>query len=321
MAQTLISSSRVRETLRQFRRGATQLAVRQLIRATALLPTGAQRPLRTFVALVGDIPFLRRKVCGNMRLALGGDVPARTARLYFRHVGWTWSNALVTFNRGFAATPVPAEVKFDPSVSVLDDAVAEGRGVVLTLPHWAGHELAAAAINLRHPMVILVRQATSAEHQARKLKWYRALGVDIVLRPKGVSSIKDAVAYLGVLKRGKMLAVSPDLLADADRGVEAYIFGRRASLYGGAFALSISAGAPLIRFSMRWQSDSSLVLAFERAPMPHIDDRAAAIRFALQDWCNWFEKQLRANPENWLFWLDKRWSHFLRTVPETRGAR
>jgi len=29
---------------------------------------------------------------------------------------------------------------------------------------------------------------------------------------------------------------------------------------------------------------------------------------------------VRDNPENWLFWLDRRWSHFLRTVPQAGSA-
>jgi lauroyl/myristoyl acyltransferase len=308
-------------SLQQLRRGATQLAVRQVIRATAPLPLSAQRTaMRSFVAIGGKIPALRRKVRHNMRLALGADASAETVRLYFQHVGWFWSNALATFNRGFTMTPISAEVRFDASISVLDEAVAERRGVILTSAHWSGHELAGAVINQRHPMSMVVRQAPTSDREARKLKWYRALGVDIVLRPKGASSIKDAVAYLNVLKRGQTVAITPDLLADHEHGVETCIFGRRARLYAGAFALSIMAGAPLIRLSFRWQPDSTLVLMFDRAPAPSVNDRATAIRMAVEDWCRWFEERLRANPENWLFWLDRRWSHFLRTVPQAGGV-
>ena len=309
------------ELLRRFRRGATQFAIRHLINVTAPFPIGAQRSAARSLARLGyRIPRLRRAVGENMRLALGEDVPAQAVPLYFRHLGWFWSSALATFNRGFAATPIPTEVMFDQSLRVLDEAAAEGKGVVLTSAHWSGHELAGGIITRRHPMVMLVRPATTSEREARKLKWYRALGPEIVVRPSGTSRIKDAAAYLNVLRRGKMLAITPDLLADPGQGVEAFIFGRPARLYGGAFALAISARAPLIRLSFLWQNDSSLVLSFDRAPMPEAADRATAIRIAVQDWCRWFEEKLRANPENWLFWLDKRWSRFLRTIPRAPGA-
>ena len=307
--------------LQQLRRTATQLAIRQVIAASAALPVGAQRStMRSLVAFVGDLPMLRRKVRDNMHLALGRDVPADAERLYFRHLGWFWSNALASFNHGFTNTPISQEVKFDDSVRIMDEAVAEGRGVVLASPHWSGHELVAARISLRHPMVMLVRQAPTSERASRKLKWYNALGAEIVLRPSGASSIKDAVAYLKVLKRGRTLGITPDLLADEEQGVEVSIFGRPARLFGGAFALAISAGAPMLRPFFRWQGDASVVVAFERAPVFDGADREAAVRAAVQDWCRWFENRLRESPENWLFWLDKRWSRFLRATPRGAGV-
>lgn len=308
--------------MRELRRTATQLAIRKAITATEGLPIGLQSSVvSSLVALTGSIPMLRWKVRENMRLALGREAPAQAERLYFRHVGWILSRTLPIFHRGIEATSVPQEVKFDDTVRVLDDAVAEGRGVVVTSPHWSGHEAVAAIISRRHPMAMLVRQASTSEGTARKLKWYNALGVETVLRPSRASTIKDAVAYLKVLKSGKMLAITPDLLADPGQGVETCLFGRPARLHGGAFALAISAKAPVIRASGRWQSDSSAIVTFDRAALSlDASDRDAAVRAGVQEWCRWFEQKLQANPENWLFWLDKRWSRFLHATPRTPGA-
>jgi lauroyl/myristoyl acyltransferase len=145
--------------------------------------------------------------------------------------------------------------------------------------------------------------------------------VETVLRPSRASTIKDAAAYLKVLKSGKLLAITPDILADPEQGVETRIFGRPARLHGGAFALAISARAPLIRACYRWQSTSRVLVMFDRAPL-HLDasDRDASIRAAVHNWCQWFEEKLRANPENWQLWLDKRWSRFLRATPRVPGA-
>ena len=97
-------------------------------------------------------------------------------------------------------------------------------------------------------MVMLVRQAPTPERADRKAKWYQALGAETVLRPKHASTIKDAVAYLKVLKRGKMLAITPDLLGRSRSRHRVSIFGRPARFNGGAFALAIAANAPMIRF-------------------------------------------------------------------------
>lgn len=307
---------------RKIRRVVTQAAIGFAISMTQSLPVGPQRSAaRRLVALGGSIPFLRTRVRTHMRLGLGDDVPPGAESRYFRHVSWFLSSSLATFHHGLAATPVIDEVRFDGTIAVLDDAFAEGRGVVLTVPHWSGHELVAAAIARRHPMVMLVRDAPASARAARKAKWYAALGVETVIRPNKPSAIKDAVAYLKVLKSGRMLAITPDVLADPGKGVEVSLLGRRAHLQAGAFRLALSAGAPMIRISGVWQSDSSVLLTFERAPQPSLtEDRAAAVQASVQDWCHWFEDKLRDNPENWLFWLDKRWSRFLRE-PLTESSR
>ena len=215
------------------------------------------------------------------------------------------------------ATPVLDEVKFDRIGQRARRCCRRRTRRRPLRPHWSGHEIMAADHRRRHPIVMLVRQASTPERASRKLKWYRAL-------ERGNRAAAEAVprrsrtrsAYLKVLKSGKILAITPDILADPEQGVETPIFGRPARLNGGAFALAIAAGAPLIRACGRWQSTSSVSLMFDRAPPPpDSDDREAAIRAAVQDWCQWFEEKLRANPENWQFWLDKRWSRFLRATP------
>ena len=310
------------DSLRQLRRAVIQGAIRQALTATGVLPIGAQRPvIRSLVTLAGSIPMLRGKVRENMCKALGDGVPAQAENLYFRRLGWLFSSSLSAFHYGITSTAIPEEIQFDESVRVLDDAVSGRCGVVIAAPHWFGHELVAAMINRRHPLAMLVREAETSERMARKLKWYNALGVEIALRPSRAASIRSAVRYLDLLKRGKVLAITPDLLAEPGSGVETCLFGRSARLHGGAFALAIAAKAPMIRCYGRWQADS-LVVAFERAPIA-LDhhERDAAIRAALQDWCKWFEAKLRENPENWLFWLDKRWSQFLRATPRASGCK
>src|SRR4029077_4892970 len=301
-------------SLSQLRRDLTQRAIRSAIAATARVSIDHQRrTIRSLTRLLGETPMLRLRVRTNMLMALGDDVPPDAEILYFRRLGWFLASALAVFPPGTKASAVFDEIKFDQSIAVLDAAVAEGRGAVIISPHWCGHELVAAEVNRRRRMTLLVRQASSSERMARKLKWYGALGVEIVLRPKHTSTVRDAVAYLNVLRRGGVLAIPPDLLVEAPQGVETQVFGRQASVHGGAFAIAIAAGAPMILPYFRWQPDSTLLVSCERAPEPPTGcERATANRLALENWWIWFEQKLRSNPENWLFWLDKRWSRFLR---------
>lgn len=302
-------------------RAITQTAIRLVLRSSARIPIKYQQStVRSLVTFAGAMPMLRRRLRENVRLALGIDLTAEAESRYFGQVAWWLSNAIATFHHGIGATSVFNDLKFDESIKLFDDAIAEGRGAVIASPHWSGHELAVAMINRRHSMGLLIRQSPTKEQMARKLNWYSALGAEIVWRPMQASTIKDAVTYLHLLKAGKVLAITPDLLAGGRNGIEAQLFGRPVRLYGGAFAIAISARAPMLRPFVRWQSESSPLVVWERAPeLPKDAIGKSAIRVSLQSWCNWFEEKLRANPENWLFWLDKSWSRFLRSTPRAFG--
>jgi KDO2-lipid IV(A) lauroyltransferase len=258
--------------------------------------------------------MLRRRVLANMRRALGEEVPEQAARLYFEHTGWFLGSALATFHRGLVATPVAKDFVFDKTIGVLDEAVAEGRGVVLAAPHWSGHELGAGVIATRHPVVMLVREVVEAGKADRKARWYKALGGETVRRPVREPALRDALGYLRILRSGRVLAMTPDLLAGPGEGVVVSLFGRSVRLHAGAFRLAIAARAPTVRCSFAWQSGASVTMSFERAPPLQRVGREEAVRACAQDWCNWFEAHLRLHPENWSFWLDRRWSAFLHGV-------
>ena len=262
--------------------------------------------VRRLLGFAPFVPMLRRTVRERMRQAFGEAPPAGADLRYFRNLGWLYANTMAAFHHGLAATPFQSGVKFDSTIDVLDSAVAEQRGVVLIGPHYMGYDMVAAMVARRHPLVMVARQAPTAERAARKSQWYRgALDLETVERPS-----RDARAYLGVLRSGKVLLVTPDLLADAGQGVEVTLFGRPTRLHAGAFVLAIRAGAPIIWISSVWRDDMSTTITFERAPSPSGSNRDAAIRGCLQEWCASFEAKLRAHPENWLFWMDKRWSRF-----------
>jgi hypothetical protein len=131
---------------------------------------------------------------------------------------------------------------------------------------------------------------------ARKLKWYSALGVDVVVRPRGASAIKDAAAYLKVLRQNQILAITPDLLTTPDAGIGVEICGRPGKI-SGAFAIASIARAPLLRPFPRWQSDSRVILSWASVDLPSDDqNRTAVIAGAAQDWRRWFERKLRSQP-------------------------
>jgi lauroyl/myristoyl acyltransferase len=193
---------------------------------------------------------------------------------------------------------------------------------VLAAPHLACHEIAAAYAHRRHPLVALIRESKSAEHDAIKRRWYEALGMETVHRARNTSPLADVVAMLRVLRAGRVLAVTPDVLVSDDRGVRVRMFGHEASLAPGIVVLAQRARAPLVTGLLEWEEHGPergrLCARFtEPLELPPESSREQLLQEGMQRWCGQVEGYLRSRPENWLFWLDKRWTRVLRG-PVTR---
>jgi KDO2-lipid IV(A) lauroyltransferase len=192
--------------------------------------------------------------------------------------------------------------------------MAKGKGVLLAAAHFFCHEMGAAAINLRHPIVALVRESKDSAHQEIKDRWYLATGMEVVRRSRQSSLMSDTLAYLRVLRANKVLAITPDLPMADDKGVPVRLLGRDVVLPSGLVALSLRSGAPLVPCWGEWLPDRhgrprEGVIRFD-APLefPSGGNREATIQAGMQEYATRLEDYLRRFPENWMFWLDKRWT-------------
>jgi KDO2-lipid IV(A) lauroyltransferase len=252
----------------------------------------------------------------NLVLGLGPDgVSSQAVRTYFRNLGRLFGWSMAVYHRGFWHSGVPEKIEFGASVIHLDQAVAKGHGVVLASPHQFCHELGAAYINGRHKTVALVREEKDRWRQSMKERWFQATGLDTVPRPRRSSVMADTFASLRVLKSGRLLAVTPDLIVPGASGVPVEMFGRVISLSPGLVLLSMKAKAPLVTCYFHWEVDGRIILNFtEPVEYPQTGDRKKTAVEGLQAWCRQCEGYLRENPGNWMFWLDKRWAWALRTT-------
>jgi lauroyl/myristoyl acyltransferase len=91
----------------------------------------------------------------------------------------------------------------------------------------------------------LVRESKDPARQAIKQHWYQATGLEIVHRSRRASVFADTLAYLRELRRGKILAITPDLPVREGKGVAVSMFGRQVILPAGVIALAARAGAML----------------------------------------------------------------------------
>jgi lauroyl/myristoyl acyltransferase len=310
----------------QWRRTATQAAVRGLVKLTEWLgPSGALELGQVVGNLARFAGPLRQRLATNLKHA--GIVPAETILDRYFHRFGCWSGwSLAVYQAGLEGSGVASRLIFDESVVNLDRAVAKGKGVVLACPHLFCHEMAAAAIHRRHPVVALVRETKNAERGAIKQHWYESTGMETVRRPRDSAVVADTIAYLRVLRNGRVLGITPDILLPPEKGVAVRMFGRQVTLSPGIVVLAMRAGAPLVTPLAEWldaepgQRGSRIRMHFsEPIEYPTSGDRERTIRDGLQAWCRYVEDYFRREPENWMFWLDKRWGREL-TQPAQKCA-
>ncbi|MCI0699471.1 MAG: lysophospholipid acyltransferase family protein [Planctomycetia bacterium] len=307
---------------RQITRGATVAA----LRAAGSLGCVRSRSLGVSLGRFAHLlPWLRQRLIDNLHAA-GMDSSDSTIAAYFRRLGLWIGHSLGVYQAGFDGSLAGTQLDLDPdSVKHFDDAVARGKGVVLAAPHLFCHEIAAALIHRRHPVTALVRESKDAGWAGVKDRWYRALGVQTVLRPRAGSAAGDMIAMLRVLRGGGTLGITPDVLTSRTSGLPVNIFGRTVLLSPGMILLAMRSGAPLITAGSQWLTDPTCpsrerlrVVFSEPLELPKSADRETALRDGLQRWCSHFETKLRQSPADWLFWLDKGWTKVLRQ-PATIG--
>ena len=179
----------------------------------------------------------------------------------------------------------------------LEDALADGRGALLALPHlggweWAGFWLAEVQ---GRPVTVVVEPLEPPELFEWFTAFRRSLGMNVV--PLGPAA---GPAVLAALKRNEVVC----LLSDRDiggGGAEVEFFGERTTLPAGPAMLALRTGAPLLPAAVyfRGRRGHHGVL---RPPIPvertagRLRDDVARVTQAL---AHELEILIRAAPEQW----------------------
>jgi KDO2-lipid IV(A) lauroyltransferase len=307
---------------RHVRRAVMLGAIRSALYVSGNLSTSAAQ---SFGSTLGDLArfVLRSRLKTNMTLALGnGNVPVDGVDEYFHHLGKSYGWAMATYHRGFRQSSVSEHFEFDPSVAHLDRAVARGKGVILLMPHQFCEELAGAFINGRHKVVYLIREQQDPARAAIKSHWYRATGMDVIPRPRRPTLTGDMFACVNVLKSGRILVMAPDVIVSHTSGVPVKLFGREVHLSPGFLVLSMKQDASVLTGYIYWKTRDRLTLKFtEPIEYPRSKNQRTVMSDVLQSWSHHFEQYLIENPQNWRFWLDKRWTRTFRSPDQRTWLR
>ncbi|MCE5394386.1 MAG: lysophospholipid acyltransferase family protein, partial [Acidithiobacillus sp.] len=106
--------------------------------------------------------------------------------------------------------------------AAVDEALAQGRGVVLFTAHLGAWEAAVQYIGQRWPVTVLYMATRSAAINARMVRGRSRTGARLVAKEGGVRPLLQA------LQKGEVVGILPDQNVDPKEGVFAPFFGRPA---------------------------------------------------------------------------------------------
>lgn len=195
-----------------------------------------------------------------------------------------------------ASTPVLPKVRFE-NESLLADALAQGRGVLLLTPHMGCFEVAAQAIAERfghiQPITVLYRPA--------RQPWLKTLvrtsreRANLFAAPAALSGVRQMIR---ALRKGQMVGLLPDQVPPEGMGVWAPFFGKPAYTMTLAARLVQQTGATvLLTWGERLPRGEGYVQRF--FPFPEdlpadAAESAAAVNRAM-------EGLIRQNPSQYLW--------------------
>lgn len=291
------------------------LLARGLERTVAALPERLAEGLGAGAGgLAGGPLGIRRSVVeANLRMAYPGAPDAwirETARAAYRHLGRE-AAAILRLSR------------LDPEEVVrrtetrgweeLQEALGEGKGVILATGHYGNWEIAAAAVAARGvPISAIVKRMGNRLVDARLEALRRRLGVETIEMHQAQRQVPR------VLRRGGVVGIVAD--QDARRsGVFVPFFGRPASTHRGTALFALRLGAPVFACTARRLAGREVryEVSGYRVPVRSTGDLEADVAGLTGRLAAALEADVRAAPEQY-FWFHRRWK--TRPPPEPAPA-
>lgn len=183
------------------------------------------------------------------------------------------------------------------------DALAAGKGVIISLPHAGNWDHAGAYYCETGAPIVTVAEHLEPERLFRKFLAYReSLGMEVL-----DASTRSLAVLSQRLRQGRMIA----LVADRDlsaNGVDVTFFNHPARMPAGPAVLSIQTGAPLLTAFVRYL-ETGIEIAFEAAiAIPTTGKNADKVAAMIQESATRLERHLLEYTTDWhmlqRIWID-----------------
>ncbi len=185
---------------------------------------------------------------------------------------------------------------------LLLEAMAAGKGAIVTLAHVGNYDHAAAYFCGKGAKIVTVAERLKPEVLFEKFMSYRAaFGMEAL--PLDGRVIPTLALRL---RAGCVVALAAD--RDLSRsGIEVNFFGSPARMPAGPAILALKTEAPLI-YAMVSYTLSGIHIDFELVPIPKHGSESERVKEIVQNSANLFAKGISAHPEDWhmmqRIWID-----------------
>ena len=284
------------------------LAVGALVRA---LPLAAAQGVAWALARLAHalMAARRREARRRLRLVLGPEAPEREIRraawLSLRNTAFNLVDMLRIRSTDLddLRRMLP---RADECIARLRDelARADGRGLILALPHCGNWDLAGSLVELSGlPIFSVAARQRNPYMNALMNRMREGHGMDVLERDGGPR------AYVEMLRRvrhGEIFAILPDTRSRTPALAVPFL-GGTANLARGMGLLACQAGAPIVPLVMRrvsWRRFEVEFFPTLRAD-PAADRDAEEMRLT-REVLSRFDAAIRADPGPW-FWYNRRW--------------
>jgi len=248
------------------------------------------------VAFAAALPRQRRAVRDNLRLALGRRPPLRE----LRDVAAVFANYASSLTDAFIAGSARGQSLKVSCVGerILEDALREGRGMILATAHTGGWQVAGLSLQSLHgvEMVVVMRAERDARAQALSDAMRARAGVKVAHLGEDPLAV---LSLLGHLRRAGVVAMQMDRLPQGMRGRKGELFGAPFFVPEGPLRLAAASGAPVVPVFTRrlgyMEYDVHVAPPVRLPRRPGSDDLDRAARSVLSA----MEDFVRENPTQW----------------------
>jgi KDO2-lipid IV(A) lauroyltransferase len=190
------------------------------------------------------------------------------------------------------------------TTEVLQNADAEGKGLIFLTGHFGGWELTPLISSsiLQKPFYIIVQTQSNKLTDTVINRHRRAHGNETFDMGMSVREIFRA------LDKKEVIAIAGDQ-SGAQEGAYVEFFGRVVSTHKGPAVFALRNGAPIVMLFLVRQPDFSYQAFYHRIPMEDLPtDKDEAVTELTRRHTKLLEEYIRQYPDHWL-WMHRRWKH------------